>query len=99
MDKQYPAATSGSRSKLISGNFKKIFSGPGLSHPQKNFTAQLYNAEQRSSVSLGSGDKTNTNAGVSDAATASREDVGATGLTVSSAEQHRGRAESAGTSK
>lgn len=47
MDKSYPAATSGSRSKLISGNFKKIFSGPGVTHPQKNFTAQLYNAERQ----------------------------------------------------
>lgn len=51
MDKQYPAATSGSRSKLISGNFKKIFNGPGVSHPQKNFTAQLYNAEQEANKS------------------------------------------------
>ena len=63
MDKSYPAATSGSRSKLISGNFKKIFSGPGISHPQKNFTAQLYNAEQRLNMSLNSDIKTSANSG------------------------------------
>lgn len=73
MDKSYPAATSGSRSKLISGNFKKIFSGPGISHPQKNFTAQLYNAEQRSDMSSNSDIKSSENSGFPDTSNAPGE--------------------------
>lgn len=73
MDKSYPAATSGSRSKLISGNFKKIFSGPGISHPQKNFTAQLYNAERRSKMSANNGIKTTANSGFPDTSSAPGE--------------------------
>ncbi|KAF3035884.1 hypothetical protein E8E11_004566 [Didymella keratinophila] len=73
MDKSYPAATSGSRSKLISGNFKKIFSGPGISHPQKNFTAQLYNAEQKSTMSSHSDIKTSANSGFPDTSSAPGE--------------------------
>lgn len=72
MHRAYPAATSGSRSKLISGNFKKVFSGPGISHPQKNFTAQLYNAEQRANMS--SNDiKTSANSGFPDTSNAPGE--------------------------
>ncbi|KAF1343478.1 hypothetical protein EJ07DRAFT_160696 [Lizonia empirigonia] len=67
MDKQYPAATSGSRSKLISGNFKKIFNGPGVSHPQKNFTAQLYNAEQDANKSSRNNAETSTTSDTSHA--------------------------------
>ena len=73
MDKSYPAATSGSRSKLISGNFKKILSGPGISHPHKNFTAQLYNAEQRSNMSYDSNIKTSANSGFPDTSSAPGE--------------------------
>lgn len=73
MDKSYPAATSGSRSKLISGNFKKIFSGPGISHPQKNFTAQLYNAEHQSNTPFSSDIKTSANSGLPDTSSTSEE--------------------------
>lgn len=73
MDKSYPAATSGSRSKLISENFKKIFSGPGISHPQKNFTAQLYNAEQKSTMSSHNDIKTSANSGFPDTSSAPGE--------------------------
>jgi hypothetical protein len=73
MDKSYPAATSGSRSKLISGNFKKIFSGPGISHPQKNFTAQVYNAEQKSNTSSHSAIKNSANSGFPDTSNAPGE--------------------------
>lgn len=73
MDKPYPAATSGSRSKLISRKFKKIFNGPGISHPQKNFTAQLYNAEQRSNMSSSSNIRTSANSGLPDTSSAPEE--------------------------
>jgi hypothetical protein len=43
-----PAATSGSRSKLLSTNFKNFLSKPALKHPQKALTVQLWNAEQKS---------------------------------------------------
>jgi hypothetical protein len=66
MDRSYPAATSGSRSKLISGNFKKIFSGPGISHPQKNFTAQLHNAEHQSKIASHNDIKTSAESGFPD---------------------------------
>jgi len=46
-----PAATSGSRSKLLSTNFKNFLSKPALAHPQKALTVQLYNDEQRSNMS------------------------------------------------
>jgi hypothetical protein len=75
MDKQYPAATSGSRSKLISGNFKNIFSGSGISHPQKNFTAQLYNAEQRTNMSSDSNIKQSAKPGFSDTLDTPEEQV------------------------
>ncbi len=73
MNSAYPAATSGSRSKLISGNFKKIVSGPGISHPQKNFTAQLHDAEQRSTMSSNSDIKTGANSGFPDSSNAPGE--------------------------
>jgi hypothetical protein len=73
MDKSYPAATSGARPKLISGNFKKIFSGPGISHPKKNFTAQLYNAEQKSTMSSHNDIKTSANSGFPDTSSAPGE--------------------------
>jgi hypothetical protein len=41
-----PAATSGSRSKLLSTNFKNFLSKPAVTHPQKALTVQLFNAEQ-----------------------------------------------------
>jgi hypothetical protein len=43
-----PAATSGSRSKLLSTNFKNFLSKPAITHPQKALTVQLWNAEQKS---------------------------------------------------
>jgi hypothetical protein len=43
-----PAATSGSRSKLLSGNFKSFLSKPALTHPQKALTVELHNAEVKS---------------------------------------------------
>ncbi|RYN90411.1 hypothetical protein AA0120_g6145 [Alternaria tenuissima] len=42
-----PAATSGSRSKLLSTGLKDFLSKPALKHPQKAFTVQLWNAEQK----------------------------------------------------
>jgi hypothetical protein len=42
-----PKATSGSRSKMLSGNFKNFLSKPAISHPQKALTVQLFNAEQK----------------------------------------------------
>jgi hypothetical protein len=45
-----PAATSGSRSKLLSTNFKAFLSKPALGHPQKALTVQLHNAEQQSNM-------------------------------------------------
>jgi hypothetical protein len=45
-----PAATSGSRSKLLSTNFKNFLSKPALAHPQKALTVQLWNAEQKSNA-------------------------------------------------
>ncbi|KAB2111603.1 hypothetical protein AG0111_0g2413 [Alternaria gaisen] len=42
-----PAATSGSRSKLLSTGLKNFLSKPALKHPQKAFTVQLWNAEQK----------------------------------------------------
>lgn len=50
-----PAATSGSRSKLLSTNFKNFLSKPAITHPQKALTIQLHNAEQRSNMSSTSG--------------------------------------------
>ncbi|USP80161.1 hypothetical protein yc1106_07435 [Curvularia clavata] len=44
-----PSATSGSRSKLLSGNFKNFLSKPALKHPQQALTVQLFNAEQKAS--------------------------------------------------
>jgi hypothetical protein len=46
-----PAATSGSRSKLLSTNFKAFLSKPAIGHPQKALTVQLHNAEQQSNMS------------------------------------------------
>ena len=46
-----PAATSGSRSKLLFTNFKNFLSKPAITHPQKALTVQLYNDEQRSNMS------------------------------------------------
>ena len=46
-----PAATSGSRSKLLSTNLKNFISKPALKHPQKALTVQLWNAEQKSNPS------------------------------------------------
>jgi len=46
-----PAATSGSRSKLLSTNLKNFISKPALKHPQKALTVQLWNAEQQSNPS------------------------------------------------
>lgn len=43
-----PATTSGSRSKLLSTNFKKFISKDAITHPQKALTVQLWNAEQAS---------------------------------------------------
>jgi hypothetical protein len=45
-----PAPTSGSRSKLLSTNFKNFLSKPAITHPQKALTVQLYNAEQQSNM-------------------------------------------------
>lgn len=45
-----PAATSGSRSKLLSTNFKNFLSGPAIRHPQKALTVQLWNAEQQANA-------------------------------------------------
>lgn len=45
-----PAATSGSRSKLLSTNFKKFLSGPAITHPQKALTVELWNAEQKATA-------------------------------------------------
>jgi hypothetical protein len=45
-----PAATSGSRSKLLSTNFKKFLSKDALAHPQKALTVELHNDEQRSKM-------------------------------------------------
>jgi hypothetical protein len=42
-----PEATSGSRSKMLSGNFMNFLSKPAISHPQKALTVQLFNAEQK----------------------------------------------------
>ncbi|KAJ5029343.1 hypothetical protein PSV08DRAFT_376615 [Bipolaris maydis] len=42
-----PTATSGSRSKLLSGNLKSFLSKPALKHPQQALTVQLFNAEQK----------------------------------------------------
>lgn len=42
-----PAATSGSRTKLLSGNLKSFLSKPALKHPQQALTVQLFNAEQK----------------------------------------------------
>ncbi|RYO06201.1 hypothetical protein AA0119_g2762 [Alternaria tenuissima] len=42
-----PAATSGSRSKLLSTGLKDFLSKPALKHPQKAFTVRLWNAEQK----------------------------------------------------
>jgi hypothetical protein len=42
-----PAATSGSRSKLLSTGLKDFLSKLALKHPQKAFTVQLWNAEQK----------------------------------------------------
>jgi len=50
-----PAATSGSRTELLSQNFKNFLSKPALAHPQKALTVQLHNAEQRSKMSTMSG--------------------------------------------
>lgn len=64
-----PAATSGSRSKLLSTNFKNFLSKPAITHPQKALTVQLYNAEQRSNMSSNFGQdatgdvKTSANSG------------------------------------
>lgn len=49
------ATTSGSRSKLLTANFKNFLSKPAFTHPQKALTVQLYNAEQRSKMSTTSG--------------------------------------------
>ncbi|KAH6872205.1 hypothetical protein BKA58DRAFT_313557 [Alternaria rosae] len=46
-----PAATSGSRSKLLSTNLKNFISKPALKHPQKALTVQLWNAEQKANPS------------------------------------------------
>jgi hypothetical protein len=46
-----PAATSGSRSKLLSGNFKTFLSKPALTHPQKALTVELHNAQVKSNSS------------------------------------------------
>ena len=48
-----PAATSGSRSKLLSTNLKGFLSKPALKHPQKALTVQLWNAEQISKHNKG----------------------------------------------
>jgi len=48
-----PAATSGSRSKLLSTNLKNFLSKPALKHPQKALTVQLWNAEQISKHNKG----------------------------------------------
>lgn len=50
-----PAATSGSRSKLLSGNLTSFLSKPALKHPQQALTVQLFNAEQKTN-----GDAANT---------------------------------------
>ncbi|KAH7406777.1 hypothetical protein DE146DRAFT_607656 [Phaeosphaeria sp. MPI-PUGE-AT-0046c] len=50
-----PAATSGSRSKLLSTNFKYFLSKPAITHPQKALTVQLHNAQQRSNMSSSAG--------------------------------------------
>jgi hypothetical protein len=43
-----PAATSGSRSKLLSTNFKNFLSKPAVTHPQKALTVELHNADVKS---------------------------------------------------
>lgn len=50
-----PAATSGSRSKLLSTNFRNFLSKPAITHPQKALTVQLHNAQQRSNMSSTAG--------------------------------------------
>jgi hypothetical protein len=45
-----PAATSGSRSKLLSTNVKKFLSKDALAHPQKALTVELHNDEVRSKM-------------------------------------------------
>lgn len=51
-DKQNPNAisepSSGSRSKLLSSNFKNFLNKPAITHPRKALTVQLHNAEQKS---------------------------------------------------
>ncbi|KAF2642069.1 hypothetical protein P280DRAFT_291923 [Massarina eburnea CBS 473.64] len=39
------------RSKLLSSGFKNFVSKPALTHPQKNFTVQLHNAQVRANMS------------------------------------------------
>jgi hypothetical protein len=50
-----PAATSGSRSKLLSTNFKNFLSKPATTHPQKALTVQLFNADVKSNSNKNAG--------------------------------------------
>ncbi|KAF1844124.1 uncharacterized protein K460DRAFT_357754 [Cucurbitaria berberidis CBS 394.84] len=50
-----PAATSGSRSKLLSSNLKNFVSKPAITHPQKALTVQLWNADQKAKMSSSHG--------------------------------------------
>lgn len=43
------------RSKLLSSGLKNFLSKPNLTHPQKNLTVQLYNAEVRANMSSSTG--------------------------------------------
>lgn len=51
------------RSKLLSGSFKQFFNKPALSHPQKNLTVQLHNAEVRANMSSASDITSSANSG------------------------------------
>ncbi|CAO2652369.1 Nn.00g006520.m01.CDS01 [Neocucurbitaria sp. VM-36] len=53
-----PAATSGSRSKLLSTNFKNFLSKPAVTHPQKALTVQLWNSDQKARMSSSTGQAT-----------------------------------------
>jgi hypothetical protein len=54
-----PAPTSGSRSKLLSTNFKSFLSKPAVTHPQKVLTVELHNADVKSSSGGASSEKVN----------------------------------------
>jgi hypothetical protein len=51
------------RSSFTSQVPKKIVNGPALSHPQRKFTAQIYNTEQRIKMSSNKNIVTSANSG------------------------------------